>query len=127
MDVNIMEAAWEVFLHSRKWWHLSDVFPQNAPLNLKGIIVGAFELGTIFFHDRNVIGRMLAVTIGVSDVVIHNGNQVNELYGQLCRQANFPESLCRKYGSPILDWGFFKQKWDIMWTMFRQDICERFP
>ena len=127
MDVNEMEAAWEVFLHSRKWWHLSDVFAQNAPINLKGIIIGTFELGTTFFHDRNVIGRMLAATIGASDVIIRDGNQLNELYGRLCQQVKLPDDLCRRYGSPSLDWYEFKEKWNQMWTHFKQDICLRFP
>lgn len=127
MDVNEMEAAWEVFLHSRKWWHVSDVFAQNAPLNLRGLIVGAFELGTDFFHHRNVIGRMLAVTIGASDIAVHSGNQVNELYAGFCKEARFPDELCRKYGSPIVDWRRFKAKWQIMWAGFKKDICQRFP
>jgi Glycosyl hydrolase family 20, catalytic domain len=126
MDVNNMEAAWEVFLHARKWWHLGDVFAQTAPVNLKGIIVGTFELGTAFFHHRNVVGRMLAVTIGVSDVVIRDGNQVNELYAQLCRQANFPDNLCKKYGLPIVDWSQFKMEWSDMWSSFRSQICKRY-
>jgi len=126
MDVNFDEAAWEVFLHSRKWWHLSDVFAQNAPANLKGIIVGCFELDTDFFHDRNVIGRLLAVTIGVSNMGIASGNQLNRVYGELCHRVGFPDTLCRKYGLPLLDWSFFKNKWSDMWSGFKQDICGRF-
>jgi len=127
MDVNDMHSAWDVFLHSRKWWHLSDVFAQNAPINLLGLIVGTFELSVNFFHDRNVVGRMLAVTIGVSDLTVQRGNEVNEIYGKLCHQANFPNNLCRKYGSPVIEYGFFKHKWSVMWQKFKDDMCKRFP
>lgn len=126
MDVNENEAAWEVFLHSRKWWHLDDVFAQNAPVNLKGIIIGAFELGEELFFDRNVVGRLLAVLIGVSNIEVQNGNEVNEAYGQLCHQVGFPESLCHAYGHPLLDPRDYRSKWGKMWVAWKMDTCNRF-
>jgi hypothetical protein len=127
MDVNFDEAAWEVFLHSRKWWHLNDIFAQNAPVNLKGIIVGGFELDPAFFHDRNVVGRLLAVSMGVSNLPILSGNQLNAKYAELCHDVKLPDALCRKYASPILDWESFKSKWGQVWREWTQDVCKRFP
>jgi hypothetical protein len=89
----LMEKTW----HGKKFFHL------NFKLRPSGVVAGAFELDSNFWYDRNVIGRLLAVTMGVSDLDLGNdGAQVFQQYDELCQQVGFESHLCRMYGKNIL-------------------------
>jgi hypothetical protein len=51
---------------------------QQSPI--KGIIAATFELGTKFWLERNVVGRLLAVSLGASKIEIMNDSDLNMIY-----------------------------------------------
>ena len=59
-DTNGEQDIWDVYERSNKALNLrNDVLPT-------ALIVGTFELSTQFWFDRNILGRLLAVSMGVA-------------------------------------------------------------
>jgi hypothetical protein len=91
-----------------------------------GIVAGTFELDSIYWYDRNVVGRLLAVTIGASDLEVDNGHELYEEYLKVCRQVGFQDELCRMYGKNIVPWETYKKQWkDVVWKEWKDRICDR--
>ncbi len=115
-----MDMAWKIYLFTRRYYHLPG---DNFPV---GIIVGTFELDAQFWYDRNVVGRLLAVTMGASNEVnADDGNELYDLYGKACAQVGFDDALCSHYGLPFISWKEYKEKWTDVWTMWKGRICDR--
>lgn len=115
-----MDMAWQIYLYTRRYYHLP---PDNFPI---GIIVGTFELDARFWYDRNVVGRLLAVTMGVSEEVdAEDGNELYDLYRKACSEVGFDDALCNHYGLPFISWKEYKDKWSDVWTMWKSRICDR--
>jgi len=107
-------------LHTRRYYHLPR---DNFPI---GIIVGTFELDASFWFDRNVVGRLLAVTMGAStEIEADNGSELYDLYRSTCREVGFDDSLCNHYGLPFIPWLKYKAKWKGVWTLWKNRICNR--
>jgi hypothetical protein len=121
MDTNGEDTAWKVFLQARKFFHL------NFKLRPLGVVAGTFELDSNFWYDRNVIGWLLAVTMGVSDLDLgNNGAQVFRQCDKLCRQVGFESHLCRMYGKNIIPQVKYKTKWrNVVWKEWKDQICQR--
>ena len=115
-----MDMAWQIYLFTRRYYHLpGDNFP-------RGIIVGTFELDSHFWYLRNVVGRLLAVTMGASEeIYADNGNELYDLYQDACRRVGFGEALCNHYGSPFVSWKHYKTKWNNVWKLWKSRICNR--
>jgi hypothetical protein len=62
-DTNQDDSGWEVYVKTKRIKHL----PHEKSPNL-GIIAGTFELSTDYWFDRNVVGRLLAVSLGASTI-----------------------------------------------------------
>jgi hypothetical protein len=91
-----------------------------------GIVAGTFELDSNFWYDRNVVGRLLAVTMGASDLEVDNGHELYEEYLKVCRHVGFQDELCRMYGKNIVPWGTYKREWkDVVWKEWKDRICDR--
>jgi len=115
-----MDMAWQIYLYTRRYYHLPR---DNFPI---GIIVGTFELDAQFWYDRNVVGRLLAVTMGAAqDVWADDGNEMYDMYHTACRRVGFDEALCDHYGLPFISWKEYKDKWNIVWTKWKTRICDR--
>jgi hypothetical protein len=73
------------------------------------------------------MGRLLAVTMGVSDLDLGNDSaQVFRKYDELCRQVGFESHLCRMYGKNILPQIEYKTKWrNVVWKKWKDQICQR--
>ena len=79
-----------------------------------------------FWFDRNVVGRLLAVTMGAStEIEADNGSELYELYRSTCREVGFDDSLCNHYGLPFIPWLKYKAKWKGVWTLWKNRICDR--
>lgn len=115
-----MDMAWQVYLNTRRYYHLPK---DNFPI---GIIVGTFELDANFWYDRNVVGRLLAVTMAASkEVDAGDGSELFELYRDACQGVGFEPALCQHYGLPFISWKAYKEKWNKVWTQWKGRICER--
>ena len=107
-------------MRTRRHYHLKHWY---YPL---GIIVGTFELDSNFWFDRNVIGRMLAVAMGASDLHFENGEDFYAQYVESCRQVGFQDELCRLYGRSVRTWDEYRDKWrNVVWKEWKDDICAR--
>lgn len=125
-DVNDEDAAWEVYVKSKQLQHLRH---EDSP-NL-GIIAGTFELGTGHWLDRNVIGKLLAVSIGASENVnATTDSELYAVYNDLCRSAGFREDLCNMYAYAPLEYSEFRKRLkngrNSTWAKWQADICHRF-
>eukprot|EP00934_Nitzschia_sp_Nitz4_P001358 Nitzschia sp. Nitz4//scaffold31_size150131//47767//50844//NITZ4_002819-RA/size150131-processed-gene-0.223-mRNA-1//-1//CDS//3329547632//1358//frame0 len=119
-DFNEMDMGWQIYLFARRYYHLPR---NNFPI---GIIVGTFELDSNFWFDRNVVGRLLAVTMGASkEVNADDGQQFNKLYQTACRDVGFENALCSHYGLPMIPWNDYRDKWNDVWTQWKKRICTR--
>jgi hypothetical protein len=119
-DFNEMDMAWQIYLYTRRYYHLPK---DNFPI---GIVVGTFELDARFWYDRNVVGRLLAVTMGASqEVNADDGNELYGLYHTACKGVGFEDALCSHYGLPFVSWKEYKAKWTDVWTMWKKRICDR--
>jgi hypothetical protein len=119
-DFNEMDMAWKVFLNTRRYYHL------NKGYHPLGIIAGTFELDSQFWYDRNVVGRLLAVTMGASvEVEVRNGAELYSQYMKVCRQVGFTDALCRYYGLPFVEWKTFQDEWLGLRKEWIAGICER--
>lgn len=119
-DFNEMDMAWQIYLYTRRYYHLPH---DNFPV---GIIVGTFELDSTFWYDRNVIGRLLAVTMGASEEVnAKNGKELYRMYEDACKAVGFDDNLCHHYGLPFISWKEYKNKWNDVWDKWKGRICDR--
>jgi hypothetical protein len=119
-DFNEMDMAWKVFLNTRRYYHL------NKGYHPLGIIAGTFELDPQFWYDRNVVGRLLAVTMGAAmEVEVSNGSELYSQYMKVCRQVGFDDALCRYYGLPFVKWKPFQDEWLGLRKYWIEGICER--
>lgn len=115
-----MDMAWQIYLATRRYYHLPR---DNFPV---GIVAGTFELNAQFWYDRNIVGRLLAVTMGAAqEVYADDGNELYEMYHKTCRAVGFEDSLCNHYGLPFISWKEYKDKWSNVWTKWKDRICDR--
>jgi hypothetical protein len=89
------------------------------------IIVGTFELSTEYWIDRNVRGRLLAVSMAVTERnrTLLTRRAFKEAYYQSCIAMGWETSFCQLEGQPILDSTKFRGKWMKMWKQWQKDTC----
>eukprot|EP00536_Pseudo-nitzschia_multiseries_P000234 jgi/Psemu1/178023/e_gw1.3.6.1 len=125
MDVNQEDSAYDVYVKTKKLKH-----NRHAESPILGIIAATFELDQGFWLDRNVIGRLLAVSMGVSGMNTTNRFQFLEQYGGLCRSIGLDDTVCRLYGSAPKGYISFRRELKespkrSVWSDWIDNICER--
>ena len=116
-DTNTQESGWAVYENTKRLVNV----PLYEPL---AVIAGTFELDPVFWLDRNVVGRLLAVAMGASNLSFGTDN-FTSYYFYYCRLLDLPESICREYGIPILGENDFKQAWTHVTSGWKQNLCQR--
>lgn len=116
-DTNQMESGWVIYETSKRLV----VDPVYEPL---AVIAGTFELDPEFWFDRNIVGRLLAVAMGASNMTFGMDN-FTEFYFYYCRLIDLPENTCRQYGVPIVQETHYKQRWTNITTGWKQNLCDR--
>jgi hypothetical protein len=124
-DVNKDDSAWEVYVKTKK---LKNMPHQQSPI--KGIIAATFELGTKFWLERNVVGRLLAVSLGASEIEIMNDSDLNIIYVDVCKSVGFLHDLCYLYGRPPGLYDRFRESLvghsvQSVWEQWKNDTCTR--
>jgi hypothetical protein len=92
-DTNLEDSAFDVYVKTKRLKH-----NEHHQSPILGIVGGTFELSTDFWHDRNVIGRLLAVSMGVSGINTTDRFEFFDSYKKICRSAGFPGTMCSLYG-----------------------------
>ncbi|KAG7366005.1 beta-N-acetylhexosaminidase [Nitzschia inconspicua] len=125
-DTNIDDSAWEIYVKTKQLKH---ILHERSPV--LAIIAGTFELDSKFWLDRNVVGRLLAVSMGISSLNTTNPTELFGLYKDSCSSAGFNVDLCALYGRPPMPYTSFRnelkdgKKPNVMWRQWKTDICER--
>ncbi len=110
-------------------------FKDNPPL---AVVVGTFELGMEFWEDRNVLGRLFAIRMGV-DAAFSERSRVlpkpsiqqefklfKKEYMTKCNATFSEQKLfpCEDAGWPRMDDRVFQAKWKAVWKEWREGVCE---
>jgi hypothetical protein len=104
-DTNEEDSAFDVYVKTKKLKH--NRHPQSP---LLGIVGGTFELSTDFWHDRNVIGKLLAVSMGVSGMNTTDRIEFFDSYKEICNSVGFPDTMCSLYGLAPRRYGDFRNE-----------------
>lgn len=107
------------------------------------IVVGTFELGMEFWEDRNVLGRLLAIRMGVEtaatgaspknahvrSIVPRTQQDFKTAYAAKCteifsKEQHQPSIICEKGGWPLLEDRRFEAKWKWAWKEWKEGLCE---
>jgi N-acetyl-beta-hexosaminidase len=114
-DSNGQESGWSIYSQARLQATL-----ENPP---KAIVANTFELSTITWKDRNVLGRLLAVAMGASGQEYNTSAEFENKYLEYCGELKF--EACSNVGMPLLSQVEFKHKWNEDWVVWKGDICNR--
>jgi hypothetical protein len=119
-DTNRDEAAWEVYQWTRRNYNLPyGIFPD-------AIVAGTFELDSQFWHERSVVGKLLAVSLAATDWSASNRSEFYQTYDQVCESVGFDSELCKKRGKPLVNYGYYRDnRWASIWKGWKNDICTR--
>ena len=103
----------------------------NPPL---AIVVGAFELGMEFWENRNVLGRLLAIRMGVAsasqtslEVIPRTQQEFRMQYTAKCKSifhSSKFNSTCQNVGMPFLTTTKYTVKWRQVWKEWKSGLCE---
>ena len=97
----------------------------------QAVIVGAFELSPRFWFDRNVLGRMLAASLGSADHRIPSNDAIEririaaDLYVKQCNLLGLGGDICDTAAKPVVPTKSFNIAKDEMWGRWKQSTCDR--
>ena len=117
-DTNVMENAFTLFQATERVTR-----HRKTPI---AMVAGTFELGPSDWKDRNVLGRLLAVAIGASELQFEEQEKglFDAKYEELCRMLKFPDLQCALHGVPPVPWDHWR---NILWLQFtnkwKNNIC----
>ena len=129
-DTNGDQSSYDVYLrsHHSTYGLLHGVKPT-------ALIAATFELSTEFWYDRNILGRLLAVSLGAAkqpqDWNVPSGtgpsveSAVFALYDKYCPILGFGQEICAHHGIPIISTAAYHQKWLGTWRVWKKAICDR--
>ena len=122
-DTNKFDWGWDIYKTTR------DLLDQE--LLPRGITVGTFELGPRFWLDRNVISRLVAVSLGVSSDVLVPGDRDDPMTAKLfyktframCTKVGLDRKLCWMNGR-VLNTDY-EYRWKETWNQWIDQLCQR--
>jgi hypothetical protein len=122
-DTNGDENSHTVVTKSNKGFSLD-----NGKLPV-AIIAGCFELSVQFWFDRNILGRLLSVAMGASNLTfsdsINGPENVVFQHKKYCNELGFGPTICEKEGTPMIPTHIYHEQWKEDWVVWKKDICER--
>jgi hypothetical protein len=93
------------------------------------IIAGCFELSVQFWFDRNILGRLLSVAMGASNLTFIDTNNGEEnvvfQHKKFCNDLGFGPTVCEKEGTPMIPTHVYHEQWKADWVVWKKDICQR--
>jgi hypothetical protein len=114
--------GWGDYQQTQKLIHM-----KNPPT---AIVVATFELSTDFWINRNVLGRLLAISMGASS----SSSAATTLtepafvlqYQAHCQEVlGWEESLCRLVGAPLIDSNTYTMRWKETWKQWKALLCDQ--
>jgi Glycosyl hydrolase family 20, catalytic domain len=138
-DTNGEEDAHDVYFHAIRAFD----YQHQKPV---AIVAATFELSPTFWFDRNILGRLLAVSMGAAQIHLqenitismnqhgvtdHNFDyrqvrvQLNAKYTEYCNMLGLGPTICNTNGGPVVPTHVYKEKWNRAWDVWKQSICHR--
>ena len=117
MDVNEDDNAYKVYQQVRK----------NQNRHPQGIVVGTFELGTDWWMDRNVFGRMIAVSMAFLGDIHDDETAFAQAYQEQCTKLLGQESdMCSRDGQPKVPYLTWRgEQRDKRFGYWKVQVCTR--
>jgi hypothetical protein len=117
MDVNRDDNAWIIYQETQK----------NIRHSPQGIIIGTFELGMEWWMDRNVFGRMMAVSMAFASTDYDEEPVFVEAYKKQCEKLVGRDSpLCDRQGAPLIPYSTWRgEQWDKRFNDWKVRVCAR--
>jgi hypothetical protein len=80
--------------------------------------------------ERNVVGRLLAVSLGASEIEVMDDSDLNMIYADVCKSVGFLHDLCYLYGHPPGLYDSFRESLigrsvQSVWDQWKNDTCTR--
>ena len=123
-DTNEEDSAWEVYVKTKMLKH--NLHPKSPTL---GVIAGTFELSARYWNDRNVIGKLLAVSLGVSNTNIFERLQFFPQYKKVCDSIGFDDTVCKLHGIASVRYRDFRNElkdgYQSVWKDWITNVCTR--
>jgi hypothetical protein len=123
-DTNGDENSHTVYTKSQKSFHLKSGRLPTA------IIAGCFELSPQFWFERNILGRLLSVAMGASNLTFDGdktavASNVIGKHKEYCLGLGFGKTVCDKEGAPMIPTRVYHLNWKQDWVVWKADICNR--
>jgi len=119
-DTNQMEDAFFIFGQTVKIAR-----HHKTPI---GVVAGTFELGPDDWNDRNILGRLLSVAMGASELEFGFDDKLSfdAKYMELCTFLKLPARQCMLYGVPPVTWDYWRNfLWNSFTSQWRLNLCTR--
>lgn len=89
----------------------------------RAIIAGTFELNAELWRDRNVVGKLVALSLARNEYT--DRDDFDLAYNISCRSV-LTESVCQRMGLPMLSNDKYRVKHSILWNNWRRNACEKY-
>jgi Glycosyl hydrolase family 20, catalytic domain len=88
----------------------------------RAIIAGTFELNAELWEDRNVMGKLVALSLMPND--FNDQHDFELAYNATCRTI-LPESTCERMGRPLISNDVYRTKHAALWTGWKRKACQK--
>jgi hypothetical protein len=89
----------------------------------RAIIAGTFELDAELWRDRNVMGKLVAMSLMPHD--FHDDEyEFERAYNATCRTI-LPESTCARMGRPLVSNNVYRAKHMALWSRWKREACQK--
>lgn len=96
------------------------------------LIAGTFELSPQFWFDRNVLGRLLAISMGAANLTLPSNitelerrEYISGEYRKYCKIVGLGTYICEAQGNSIVPIFYWKNEWRKGWKAWKNAICGR--
>jgi hypothetical protein len=88
----------------------------------RAIIAGTFELNAELWEDRNVMGKLVALSL--MPQIFNDRHDFEIAYNATCRTM-LPESTCQRMGLPMISNDKYQTKHAALWVGWKRSACQQ--
>jgi hypothetical protein len=132
LNLNGGDTGWDVYLATQRMLKKN----KDKGRRFLGIIVGTLELGPQSFLHRNVLGRLLAVSMAAANAtgtttttktVYTQEARFGTAYSDYCRRLELAadQIACELLGAPSMDLHAYQIEWKHQWGHWKSNLCQR--